>query len=901
MSRRWLWLLTMLLWLSGVSLAQFTTVNINGLTDPNGTVFQNALISAVFVGESTIPGAGPYLMSGSVFQTTVSGAALNSFGTGTLRLADNNFISPTPSQWEVDFCDQTGKYCGKALITITGQTQDITAILHANAPTLPATGGGGGGGGVSGTVNRLLKVLAGGITGGNSNLQDDGATISVLNSPAIDFSAAASMKFPSTFDASASSVTIPWRKGLLSARPACTVDGQVYFATDVFLGQNLYLCVSTNWQQMRINNDVLNNQSNTFGVGLKQIFQPSATTAGLQLACVTADPSVPAAGDVWCRSDTKLIRFYDGTTVQSLALVGSFAPCGGDVSCSTGTNVIGLHLPATRAGDAIYYNGTAWTELAGNNAGGPNTLWTLMENPSGVPSWSVNLFENTSTHVGGFLGSGGWSVPNGPVSVGTTGGGSLLGSTATLPLANTVGNGQIGIFMGSNGSINTALYGNYAGDGWGPFIRGDLTTGLVDNGQVDVTSTVGNTNSLGNSLQRLADLVPCAGGFNNYDPTQAIGSRWSCSGLTPNTISSTPYTLASTDKLDILRAVAGSGVINLPAPTGAFAPIFGFWLDATQATVAISVSATGGGCAGCLINGLASVTISAGGSAFIYAQDATHWQYMPNTVEGGVDIQTAGIAMAASANGRTEVVNSPSSQTFTLPATPPTPYFHVRFMKYGVGNVVINPNGNTINGSLSNVTISTQYCQAYIFSDGSVYYATDLCPLAGTGITLTGGVGGTTINAAAAVGTLVCSVGPAAAVTGTAAFADLETCNVSAGKMNSATSCINVVAWWHHSSGTVAPSYRWTFGGTTIPAQWNGQTSTTNEQFSQAVICNSGATNTQNTFMMPAFGQLTVLAAANNGTAAIDTTASTTVKIQFNVAATDQVTPDGMMAYVSNP
>src|SRR6516164_9749450 len=41
----------------------------------------------------------------------------------------------------------------------------------------------------------------------------------------------------------------------------------------------------------------------------------------------------------------------------------------------------------TRAGDVIYWNGTAWITLAGNNA----TTAMLQETGAGVPSWATNI------------------------------------------------------------------------------------------------------------------------------------------------------------------------------------------------------------------------------------------------------------------------------------------------------------------------------------------------------------------------------------------------------------------------------------------------------------------------------------------------------------------------------
>lgn len=60
--------------------------------------------------------------------------------------------------------------------------------------------------------------------------------------------------------------------------------------------------------------------SNSFGAGAKQIFQASASTAGLNFAGVTSDPSSLASGDAWFRTDLHALKFSDGT--------GSFAISG---------------------------------------------------------------------------------------------------------------------------------------------------------------------------------------------------------------------------------------------------------------------------------------------------------------------------------------------------------------------------------------------------------------------------------------------------------------------------------------------------------------------------------------------------------------------------------------------
>lgn len=126
------------------------------ITDPHGQLYANCQYNVVFVGQNTTPGAGPYLLSGSVFQQSFVGAKCSSSGVLSIPLWANSAISPTPSQWQFNFCDQTGKYCASTLVTVsTSSPQDISAALDAVAPILPTSGGGGlGDPGSNGIVYR---------------------------------------------------------------------------------------------------------------------------------------------------------------------------------------------------------------------------------------------------------------------------------------------------------------------------------------------------------------------------------------------------------------------------------------------------------------------------------------------------------------------------------------------------------------------------------------------------------------------------------------------------------------------------------------------------------------------------------------------------------------------------
>jgi len=124
--------------------AQHTTVTAQ-VQDSSGTFYINCTGSASFVGQNSSPGAGPYLLGGSVFQTVLP---FNCDASGNMKLSvpDNNQISPNPSQWRFSICSTTGyvggMLCFNTLVTITGTTQDITSNLSAVAPILTVSGGG---------------------------------------------------------------------------------------------------------------------------------------------------------------------------------------------------------------------------------------------------------------------------------------------------------------------------------------------------------------------------------------------------------------------------------------------------------------------------------------------------------------------------------------------------------------------------------------------------------------------------------------------------------------------------------------------------------------------------------------------------------------------------------------
>lgn len=149
-------------------------------------------------------------------------------------------------------------------------------------------------------------------------------------------------------------------------------------------------------------------------------------TGGVLLTNISA-PSTPAAGktQVYVDSTQKVLTFKNdagtvgnavvpstcganlfGTSISAAGVFGCTQPAVSNISgfgtgagAALGANVNasgGIVSPVpTRAGDIIYWNGSAWITLAGNNSG----TQFLQENASGAPSWATAAGTGTVTSV----------------------------------------------------------------------------------------------------------------------------------------------------------------------------------------------------------------------------------------------------------------------------------------------------------------------------------------------------------------------------------------------------------------------------------------------------------------------------------------------------------------------
>lgn len=132
--------------------------------------------------------------------------------------------------------------------------------------------------------------------------------------------------------------------------------------------------------------------------------------------------------------------------------------------------------------------------------------------------------------------------------------------------------------------------------------------------------------------------------------------------------------------------------------------------------------------------------------------------------------------------------------------------------------------------------------------------------------------------------------GPASAVTGTGAAATYFTCTLPAGVMGTGQGII-VTALAKHTTGTAAVTYTLSFGGTSTTAVAPAGAANQLERISYLIMNNPGSTGAQT---ISTLGQDSN-AGSNSiklDTAAVSTASAVTINLQFNVAATDAVTPE---------
>lgn len=127
-----------LLALAAPARAQYTIIS-GTVIDPDGFHYSNGSITAIVIPAST----GPWKLAGFPYGGYFAPTALDANGSFSARIADNNQITPSGTQWLFTVCGfalvepiGTANQCFTLTITVTGSSQDLSAALNAVAPRL---------------------------------------------------------------------------------------------------------------------------------------------------------------------------------------------------------------------------------------------------------------------------------------------------------------------------------------------------------------------------------------------------------------------------------------------------------------------------------------------------------------------------------------------------------------------------------------------------------------------------------------------------------------------------------------------------------------------------------------------------------------------------------------------
>ena len=96
---------------------------------------------------------------------------------------------------------------------------------------------------------------------------------------------------------------------------------------------------------------VFTDQSNTFDAGQKQTFGASSTTAGLNLAGISDDPTSTVPGDVWRNTTAGVLKYQGTSTIQTIKTTKALA----QFSTKSGTLASGKTPTASMAGSGITF------------------------------------------------------------------------------------------------------------------------------------------------------------------------------------------------------------------------------------------------------------------------------------------------------------------------------------------------------------------------------------------------------------------------------------------------------------------------------------------------------------------------------------------------------------------
>jgi len=202
------------------------------------------------------------------------------------------------------------------------------------------------------------------------------------------------------------------------------------------------------------------------------------------------------------------------------------------------------NCPPTRAGDLVYYNGTNWVCLAGNNSG----TRVLQEDASGIPSWTL---PGTGTVTSAQVAAGNGITVTGTCTITVTG-------TCTVARAFTNAVVQVSPASPANTTSATGVMSGFGQNG--------CTLTPVLNGRMDITIQFVASNN----------TVPNTGTFDlRYGSGAAPAANVAVTGTQASTSLATAFAVAS-----------GSVPISLRAVVTGLSLATQYWFDLSRLTSA---------------------------------------------------------------------------------------------------------------------------------------------------------------------------------------------------------------------------------------------------------------------------------------------------------------------------